>query len=151
MTSIISVSSYKAGPIRTMSRIVNLVIALGLPVMLVAYPPVKTEWIATGSMLSILLFLFAIVGLWPRLRVSILGHVFNNMILHTTVSFLIGMSVIMMAIYNPPVANTWFAFFSFIGLLLVFDAILSMGYLLKSRSVRRTKGLHMDLRHNPQT
>ena len=137
MFDIISITSYRATQIRTFSRIVNLVFGLGMATMISAYPPLKAEWIVVGSMLSIVLTLFGIIGLWPRLRVSIFGHVLNNRVLHTVVFFLSGITVIMMTYFNPPVADAWYAFFSLSGTLMVFDAIASTAYRLKSGTIRR--------------
>ena len=139
MTNIISVTSYRAKHINTLTRIVYLVFGLGIATMISAYPPIKTEWIVTGSLLSIVLAMFAIIGLWPRLKVSVLGHVLNNRVLHTVVFFLVGMTVIMMTYLDPPLASMWYVFFSFTGALMVFDAIISSAYLQSSNSGRRTK------------
>ena len=133
MTDLIEVSSERPHPIRTLSRVVTLAIGIALPVMLITYPPVKPTWLAMGTILSIVLALFSIVGLWPALRVSLLGHIFNNKVVHTTTYFLIGMIVITLSIANPAVSNVWFAFFNLVGALLVFDAITSMTYLLAAK------------------
>ncbi len=137
MINIINISSYKATRIRTFSRIVYLVSGLGMATMISAYPPLKPEWIVVGSMLSIVLTLFGIIGLWPRIRVTIFGHILNNRIVHTVVFFLAGITVIMMTYFNPPVADAWYAFFSLVGALMVFDAIASTAYRLKSKTIPR--------------
>ena len=147
MTNIISVTSYKANRINTLTRIVYLVFGLGIATMISAYPPIKTEWIVTGSLLGIILTIFAIIGLWPRLKVSLLGHVFNNRVVHTVVYFLVGMGVIMMTYLDPPVAEMWYVFFSFTGALMVFDAIISSAVMLSSNPGRKTNTSELAL-HN---
>jgi len=147
MTNIISVTSYKAKHINTLTRIVYLVLGLGIATMISAYPPIETAWIVTGSLLSIVLAMFAIIGLWPRLKVSVLGHVLNNRVVHTIVFFLVGMGVIMMTYLYPPLANMWYVFFSFTGALMVFDAIISSAYMLSANSGRKTNTAELAL-HN---
>jgi hypothetical protein len=115
--------------------------------MISAYPPIETAWIVTGSLLSIVLAMFAIIGLWPRLKVSVLGHVLNNRVVHTIVFFLVGMGVIMMTYLYPPLANMWYVFFSFTGALMVFDAIISSAYMLSANSGRKTNTAELAL-HN---
>jgi hypothetical protein len=132
MTNILSVSSKMSHPIRTMTRVINLCIAITVPVMLIYYPPVNPTWEVMGVMLSIVLGLFSIVGLWPRMRVTLLGHVVHNPEVHTTTYFLLGMIIIALSIASPAVAMEWFAFFVLVGAMMVFDAITSMTYLLKS-------------------
>ena len=91
--------------------------------------------------------IFAIIGLWPRLKVSLLGHVFNNRVVHTVVYFLVGMGVIMMTYLDPPVAEMWYVFFSFTGALMVFDAIISSAVMLSSNPGRKTNTSELAL-HN---
>lgn len=133
MTSIVNISSYKAQRIRTLSRVVNLIIGIGLPIMMLQYPPAKPTWLVMGFVLSIVLVSFSIVGLWPKLKVSILGHVFDNRVVHATTSSVIGILLILMAISNPPVLREWFAFYNAMGILLILDAIISTGYLMKAK------------------
>jgi len=147
MTNIVNISSNKAQRIRTMSRVVNLIIGLGLPVMIFQFPPAKPTWLAMGFLLSIILVTFSIVGLWPKLKVSFLGHVFDNQVVHTTTSFVVGMTIIVLAIANPPVLTAWFAFFMGIGTLLVFDAIISLGYRAKI-SAKKTTSAPYQQHHN---
>lgn len=138
MKDIVNVSSNRSNPIRTMTRIVNLGIAITLPVMLILYPPVKPTWLVMGTFLSIVLGLFSIIGLWPRMRVTLLGHAIHNPAVHTTAYFLVGMICISLSFANPSVSTSWFAFFTLVGAMMVFDAITSMTYLFKDSKSQNT-------------
>ena len=148
MTEVINVSSKRAHPIRLMSRIIGLIIGVSLPVMLIEYPPVKPTWLAMGTILSIVLALFSIFGLWPRLRITFLGHVLNNKVVHTTTFFLIGMIIITLSFVNQEVSGTWLAFFMLVGALLVLDAITSITYIVKSKKQELSQAPQLHGQHH---
>ena len=128
MTTLLSVSSRKARVMRASTRILFLLIGISVIVMEIAFPPVKTLWLVSGYFLATVLIVSSIIGLSPRLRVSGFGMVVNNLHVHIATSFLLGMGVIIAAMINPPVHLAWFSFFNFIGIVLVFDAIITSSW-----------------------
>ena len=128
MATLLRISSQKAKAVRTSTRVMFLLISISLILMEMLYPPVKTMWMVLGLLLGATLGLYSIIGLSPRLRVSSFGEVLSNTSVHVTVSFVMGMGIILAAMINPPVNTMWFAFFSFIGILLVFDSIITSSW-----------------------
>ena len=131
MSTLLSISSRKARVARASTRILFLVLGFSLIVMELAFPPVKPLWMVTGFFLAAFLVFFSIIGLSPRLRVSWFGEVINNTYVHVTTSFIIGMSIIVASMANPPVHLVWYVFFNFVGIALIFDAIITSSWNLK--------------------
>ena len=128
MATILRISSKKARVIRTSTRALFLLIGFGLIYMEMTSPPLKPLWRVTGFFLAAVLILFTIIGLSPRLRISSFGEVLNNTSVHVAFSFILGMGIILAAMIKPPVHISWFVFFNFIGILLVFDAIFTSSW-----------------------
>lgn len=141
MTTLLRISSRKAKAIRTSTRILFVVIGISLIVMGMAFPPVKDLWMVSGFLLAAILLLFSIIGLSPRLRVSGFGEVLNNLYVHVVTSFVLGMGIITAVLINPPVHLAWFSFFNFIGIALVFDAIITSSWnITKARKQSKAAG-----------
>lgn len=128
MATLLRISSQKAKTIRVSTRVLFLLIGASLILMEMVYPPVKTLWMVLGFLLAAILILYSIIGLSPRLRVSSFGEVLNNTSVHIAVSFIIGMGIIIAAMIHPPVKIMWYSFFNFVGVLLVFDAIITSSW-----------------------
>lgn len=131
MSVLLRISSRKTRAIRTSTRVLFLVLGFSLIVMELAVPPVKPLWMVLGFFLAAFLILFSIIGLSPRLRVSSYGEALNNTYVHVTASLLIGMGIIIASMVHPPVHLMWYAFFNFVGIALVFDAIITSSWNLK--------------------
>ena len=131
MSVLLRISSRKTRAIRTSTRVLFLVLGFSLIVMELAVPPVKPLWMVLGFFLAAFLILFSIIGLSPRLRVSTYGEALNNTYVHVTASLLIGMGIIIASMVHPPVHLMWYAFFNFVGIALVFDAIITSSWNLK--------------------
>ena len=128
MATLLRISSQRAKTVRTSTRVMFLLISISLILMEMLYPPEKTLWMVLGLLLGATMVLYSIIGLTPRLRVSSFGEVLNNTSVHIAVSFIMGMGIILAAMINPPVNMMWFAFFSFIGILLVTDSIITSSW-----------------------
>jgi len=147
MTTLLRVSTRKAMQLRTTTRALFLFLGASMIVMEMTNPPVKQLWLVMGLLIPAVLIMYSIVGLTPRFRVSGFGEVLNNTLVHTTVSFVLGAGVIIAAMINPPVNMMWFAYFNLIGILLVFDAIIttSWNYRKQKKQTRitsSTKPIH---------
>lgn len=131
MTTLLRISSRKARAIRASTRILFLLLGFSLIVMEMAVPPVRPLWMVLGFFLAAFLIFFSIIGLSPRLRVSWFGEVVNNTYVHVTTSFVVGMGIIIASMIHPPVHLMWYAFFNFVGIALIFDAIITSSWNLK--------------------
>ena len=131
MSVLLKISSSKVRAIRTSTRVLFLLLGVGLIIMEMAVPPVKPLWMVFGLFLAAFLIFFSIIGLSPRIRVSAYGEVLNNTYVHVTASLFMGMGIIITAMVFPPVHMMWFAFFNFVGIALVFDAIITSSWNLK--------------------
>lgn len=131
MTTLLRISSRKARVIRASTRILFLLLGFSLIVMEMAVPPVRPLWMVLGFFLAAFLVFFSIIGLSPRLRVSWFGDVVNNTYVHVTTSFIVGMGIIIASMIHPPVHLMWYAFFNFVGIALIFDAIITSSWNLK--------------------
>jgi len=131
MSTLLSISSKKARVIRTSTRILFLVLGISLIVMELAFPPIKPLWLVGGFFLAAFLIFFSILGLSPRLRVTWFGEAINNTYVHVTTSFVVGMGIIIASMVHPPVHLVWYVFFNFVGVALVFDAIITSSWNLK--------------------
>jgi len=125
MTTIVKVSTKKSGSIRVLTRVIFLIIGFSLIFMALTNPPIKTLWAGLGNILGIFLILYSMVGLTPRLRISAFGKLIHNSGFHIAATFSIGIAIIIAAMINPPVASIWYAYFNLIGLLLIFDAVIT--------------------------
>ena len=128
MTTLLRVSTGKAKALRTTTRVLFLFLGASMILMEMTNPPVRQFWMVMGLLMPAVLILYAIVGLTPRLRVSSFGEVLNNKMAHIVVSFLLGMGVIIAAMIYPPVNKMWFAYFNLVGILLVFDALVTSSW-----------------------
>lgn len=148
MSVLLRISSKKIGAIRTSTRVLFLILGFSLIIMELAVPPVKPLWMVLGFFLAAFLIFFSIIGLSPRLRISSFGEVLNNTYVHVTTSFIVGMGIIIASMINPPVHMMWYAFFNFVGIALVFDAIITSSWNLK-KSRKATKGMINKTTHVP--
>lgn len=121
----IDVSAAKPRALRSTTRALFLFIGFGLIAMEMITPPTIPVWQVLGYLLGAVLVLYTIVGLTPRLRVTNFGKVVDNRIFHVIFSAVLGLAIIILAMVRPPITMTWFAFFNLVGLLLVFDAIIT--------------------------
>ena len=128
MSNLFSVSSEKAATIRTSTKVVFLLIGFSLIVMEIYLPPAKPLWFISGNILGIILIIFSIVGLTPRLRISWLGKIVRNTGFHIAFNSILGMGIIIAAMVHPPAREFWYAYFNIIGILLVFDAIITSSW-----------------------
>ena len=131
MSVLLRISSRKARAVRTSTRVLFLLIGVSLIIMEMAVPPVKPLWMVLGFFLAAFLIFFSIIGLSPRIRVSSYGEVLNNLYVHVTASLFIGTGIIITSMVYPPVHMMWYAFFNFVGIVLVFDAIITSSWSLK--------------------
>ena len=131
MSVLLKISSSKARAIRTSTRVLFLLLGVSLIIMEMAVPPVKPLWMVLGFFLAAFLIFFSILGLSPRIRVSSYGEVLNNTYVHVTASLFVGMGIIITSMIFPPVHMMWYAFFNFVGIALVFDAIITSSWSLK--------------------
>ena len=131
MSAILRISSRKTRAIRNSTRGLFLLLGISLIVMELAVPPVKPLWMVLGFFLAAFLIFFSIIGLSPRIRVSSYGEVLNNTYVHVTASAFVGLSVIIASLAFPPVQMMWYAFFNFVGIALVFDAIITSSWNIK--------------------
>jgi hypothetical protein len=114
--------------------------------MELAVPPIKTLWMVLGFFLAAFLIFVSIIGLSPRMRVSSFGEVMNNTYVHVVVSFIVGMGIIIAAMMNPPVHLMWYAFFNFVGIALIFDAIITSSWNL-TKTRKAAKNTHSKIAH----
>lgn len=128
MSTLLRISSRKTRAIRTSTRVLFLLLGISLIVMELAVPPVKPLWMVLGLFLAAFLIFFSIIGLSPRIRVSSYGEVLNNTYVHVTASIFVGMGIIVASLAYPPVNIMWYAFFNFVGIALVFDAIITSSW-----------------------
>ena len=147
MTDILAITAEKAAVIRSSTRILFLVLGVSLIIAEMLYTPIRPLWMVAGYIFGAILILFSIVGLSPKMRVSGLGKVINNTTFHIIVSFVLGMAIIIAAMVHPPVREGWFAYFNLVGVLLVFDSIITSSWHVvngakKLRKTDHTKHLH---------
>lgn len=131
MSTLLRISSRKTRAIRTSTRVLFLLLGVSLIIMELAVPPVKPLWMVLGFFLAAFLIFFSIIGLSPRLRVSSYGEVLNNTYVHVTASLFIGTGIIITSLAYPPVHMMWYAFFNFVGIALIFDAIITSSWSIK--------------------
>ena len=131
MSTLLRISSRKTRAIRTSTRVLFLLLGVSLIIMELAVPPVKPLWMVLGFFLATFLIFFSIIGLSPRLRVSSYGEVLNNTYVHVTASLFIGTGIIFTSLAYPPAHMMWYAFFNFVGIALVFDAIITSSWSIK--------------------
>lgn len=128
MSVLLRISSRKARAIRTSTRVLFLLLGVSLIIMEMAIPPVRPLWMVLGFFLAAFLIFFSIIGLSPRIRVSSYGEVLNNTYVHITASLAMGMGIIIASMIYPPINMMWYAFFNFVGIALVFDAIITSSW-----------------------
>lgn len=146
MSTLLRISSRKARVIRASTRILFILLGFSLIVMELAVPPVRPLWMVGGFFLAAFLIFFSIIGLSPRLRVTWFGEVLNNTNVHVATSSVIGMGIIIAAMIHPPVHLMWYAFFNFVGIALIFDAIITSSWNLK-KARKAAKDTHGNVAH----
>jgi hypothetical protein len=87
--------------------------------------------LAIGSTLAIALTTYAIIGIKPLLSIDSFGVELDNKVIFALASVSVGYALTVLAIANPPLSVSWFAYMNVAGVLMVVNGILHMDGLLK--------------------
>jgi len=118
----------------SIQRATYLVLGFGIIATALVYPPVTTTWLAVANLMGIIFVLMGMVGkrILPVLDGTSIPV--DSRLMTNTLSLLIGLSVVVLAIALPPVSTAWFAFAHFAGIVLVTKSILGYGFLMDSET-----------------
>ncbi|MDH5727674.1 MAG: hypothetical protein OEZ58_01695 [Gammaproteobacteria bacterium] len=108
----------------SIQRAVYFVLGFGVIVTAMADPPATTIWMAIANSIGVLLVSLAILG--KRVIPVLQGSRFirQPQVITNTIGLLIGLTVSIVAIAQPPVATIWAAYAHLVSIALVTQAII---------------------------